>query len=134
RQLQSFPTRRSSDLDNFFRLGGDSILSIQVITQARQAGIQITPRQMFERQTIAELAEVATVLQETAAEAEETSASGPVPLLPIQRAFFQWALQKPEHFNQAVLLELKPEADSELVEKTLRELLKSHPALRMSYA
>src|SRR5207244_8849038 len=84
RQLQSFPTRRSSDLDNFFRLGGDSILSIQVITQARQAGIQITPRQMFERQTIAELAEVATVLQETAAEAEETSASGPVPLLPIQ--------------------------------------------------
>src|SRR5205807_3784453 len=45
--------------DNFFELGGDSILSIQVITKAREAGVELTPRQMFERQTIAELAEVA---------------------------------------------------------------------------
>src|ERR1051326_542244 len=44
--------------DNFFELGGDSILSIQVITRAREAGLGLQPRQMFERQTIAELAEV----------------------------------------------------------------------------
>ena len=118
--------------DNFFRLGGDSILSIQVITQAREAGIQITPRQIFERQTIAELAEVATVLAETASGAEEEPA-GPAPLLPIQRAFFKWALKKPQHFNQAVLLDLKPEADSSLVEKAVMALVQHHDALRMSY-
>ena len=119
--------------DNFFRLGGDSILSIQVITQAREAGIQITPRQMFERQTIAELAEVATVVEAAQGGMEEEVAAGPAPLLPIQRAFFQWGLNKPQHFNQAVLLDLKPEADSSLVEKAVMALLQHHDALRMSY-
>ncbi|KIO49753.1 phosphopantetheine-binding protein, partial [Nitrosospira sp. NpAV] len=39
--------------DNFFELGGDSILSLQIVTKVRRAGWKITPRQLFERQTIA---------------------------------------------------------------------------------
>ncbi|HEX8242041.1 MAG TPA: amino acid adenylation domain-containing protein, partial [Longimicrobium sp.] len=46
--------------DGFFQLGGDSILSIRVVSRARRAGVEITPRQMVEHQTIAELAAVAT--------------------------------------------------------------------------
>ncbi|HEX6371581.1 MAG TPA: amino acid adenylation domain-containing protein [Longimicrobium sp.] len=46
--------------DNFFALGGDSILSIQIIARAAEQGIRILPRQMFTHQTIAELAAVAT--------------------------------------------------------------------------
>jgi amino acid adenylation domain-containing protein len=46
--------------DNFFGLGGDSILSIQIIARAAEQGIKVLPRQMFTHQTIAELAEVAT--------------------------------------------------------------------------
>jgi amino acid adenylation domain-containing protein len=42
--------------DNFFDLGGDSILSIHVVTQARRAGLALTPRQFFQHQTIAKLA------------------------------------------------------------------------------
>ncbi len=41
---------------NFFALGGDSILSLQIIARARQAGLRITPQQMFQHQTVAELA------------------------------------------------------------------------------
>ena len=48
--------------DNFFRLGGDSILSIRVVSRARQAGLEIGLYQMFERQTVAELAAGAVVL------------------------------------------------------------------------
>jgi len=45
--------------DNFFKLGGDSILSIQIIAKAAQAGLTLTSNQdLFERPTIAELAEV----------------------------------------------------------------------------
>src|SRR5690606_19640165 len=44
--------------DNFFDLGGDSILSLQIVARCQQAGWRITPRQMFERQTIAALAAV----------------------------------------------------------------------------
>jgi amino acid adenylation domain-containing protein len=45
--------------NNFFELGGDSILSIQVIARANQAGLELTPKQLFQHQTIAELAAVA---------------------------------------------------------------------------
>lgn len=45
--------------DNFFELGGNSILTIQVIAAANQAGLQLTPEQLFQHQTIAELALVA---------------------------------------------------------------------------
>ncbi|WP_256871845.1 non-ribosomal peptide synthetase [Nostoc sp. TCL26-01] len=49
--------------DNFFELGGDSILSLQIIFQAHQAGLQLTPKQIFKHQTIAELATVAETNQ-----------------------------------------------------------------------
>ena len=45
--------------DNFFDMGGDSILSIQMINRANRAGLQLSPRQIFQHQTIAELARVA---------------------------------------------------------------------------
>jgi amino acid adenylation domain-containing protein len=53
--------------DNFFTLGGDSILSIQVIARARQRGIDLTPKQFFQHQTIAELAAVAETASGSAA-------------------------------------------------------------------
>jgi amino acid adenylation domain-containing protein len=43
--------------DNFFDLGGDSILAIQLVGQARQAGLELTTRQIFQHQTVAEMAE-----------------------------------------------------------------------------
>lgn len=45
--------------DNFFEFGGDSILAIQLVSRANQAGLRLTPRQLFERPTLAQLAEVA---------------------------------------------------------------------------
>ncbi|HEX2207961.1 MAG TPA: amino acid adenylation domain-containing protein [Longimicrobium sp.] len=45
--------------DNFFDLGGDSIQSMQVVNRAREAGLSITTRQVFQDQTVAALAAVA---------------------------------------------------------------------------
>ncbi|MFM9159541.1 MAG: phosphopantetheine-binding protein, partial [Dolichospermum sp.] len=73
--------------DNFFELGGDSILAIQIIAQANQAGLQITPKQLFSHQTIAQLA---TVAQTTAiTEIDQRLVTGEVPLTPIQKWFFE---------------------------------------------
>jgi amino acid adenylation domain-containing protein len=47
--------------DNFFSIGGDSILSIQVVTRARQAGLQLTTKHLFQHQTIAQLAAIVGV-------------------------------------------------------------------------
>ncbi len=122
---------RVSVEDNFFELGGDSILSIQVIARARQAGLQLTPRQFFERQTIAGLAELAGGGSE--AEAEQGELSGEVALTPIQREFFQRGLARPEHYNQAVLLEVDGEVDSLLIKEAVGGLVRHHDALRLRY-
>ncbi|MCB1054665.1 MAG: hypothetical protein KDD11_04045 [Acidobacteria bacterium] len=45
--------------DNFFDLGGDSILSVRIVAKARERGLEITSRQLFERPSVARLAEVA---------------------------------------------------------------------------
>src|SRR5207253_880152 len=81
--------------DNFFMLGGDSILSIQVIARAHQAGLQLTPGQMFQHQTLAELA-AATQLAPTAA-VSQGPVEGAAPLTPIQRWFFEQEPPEPRH-------------------------------------
>ena len=68
--------------DNFFELGGDSILSLRIVARARQAGLHLTTRQLFQNQTVAALAEVAGRSTEVQ---EAEAVRGPVPLTPIQR-------------------------------------------------
>ena len=117
--------------DNFFELGGDSIVSIQVVARARQAGLHLTPRQLFQRQTIAELAPVVTAAR--SAQGEQGPVQGPVPLTPIQRDFFERGMPEPHHYNQAVLLELRKPVDAGLLEQALRKLVEHHDALRMRF-
>ena len=117
--------------DNFFELGGDSILAIQIISRANQIGIQITPKQLFQHQTIAELAAVGT--QTLLIQAEQGIITGSVPLTPIQHWFFEQQKQNPHHFNQAVLLKVKTEINLNHLEKALQELLLHHDALRLRF-
>ena len=53
--------------DNLFELGGDSYMIIQIVVRANQAGIQISPEDIFEHQTVAELAKVNGTVHNTAA-------------------------------------------------------------------
>ena len=63
--------------DNFFALGGDSILAIQVVTRSRKRGVRFAPRQIFQNQTIAQLAAVAEVAHPPGAAAGKAAATGP---------------------------------------------------------
>ncbi len=118
--------------DNFFALGGDSILSIQIIAHARQRGLHLTTRDMFRNQTIAELA--AGVGSGPAMVAEQELLTGPAPLTPIQRWFFEHDFAAPEHWNQAVLLETRRPLDHGLLERSFQELIVHHDALRLCFA
>src|SRR5262249_60256789 len=62
--------------DSFFALGGDSILSILLVSRARQAGLLRTPRAVFEHQTVAALAAAATLIEEAAASEPEVGIGG----------------------------------------------------------
>jgi fengycin family lipopeptide synthetase B len=114
--------------DNFFELGGNSILSIQIVARAARAGCRITPRQLFEQQTVARLAAVAGTAAEVSA--SQGPVAGPLPLTPIQRWLFGQDLADPHHFNQAVLLAVR-EVGPRVAESALGALIRHHDALRL---
>ncbi|RYZ40479.1 MAG: amino acid adenylation domain-containing protein, partial [Myxococcaceae bacterium] len=114
--------------DRFFELGGDSILALQVIARARQAGIHLTAKQLFQSPTVAGLAQVAASARRAG---EQGPVVGPVPLTPIQRWFLERALPEAHHFNQALLLEMREFVDAEVLARALRALVDHHDALRL---
>jgi amino acid adenylation domain-containing protein/non-ribosomal peptide synthase protein (TIGR01720 family) len=117
--------------DNFFELGGDSILSIQMVARANQAGLQFTPKQLFQHQTIAQLA---TVISNTPSiQAEQGFVTGTVALTPIQQWFFAENQPEPHHYNQSVLLEVPHNLEPKLIQQAVQQLLVHHDALRMRY-
>ncbi|MEA5581860.1 amino acid adenylation domain-containing protein [Nodularia harveyana UHCC-0300] len=116
--------------DNFFDLGGDSIISIQVIARAHQLGIQLTLKQIFQHQTISELAQVCTM---GTIPAEQGLVTGEIPLTPIQHWFFEQNSPEPHHFNQSILLEVQPDLQPELLQQVLQKLLEHHDALRLRF-
>jgi amino acid adenylation domain-containing protein/non-ribosomal peptide synthase protein (TIGR01720 family) len=117
--------------DNFFELGGDSILSIQIASQAHQLGLQITPRDIFRHQTIAELAAVAGSVNQSSAEQE--TVEGSLPLMPIQRWFFERELTNVQHFNQSVILDVPACPDLAALKQSIAKLIEHHDALRMRF-
>ncbi len=117
--------------DNFFELGGDSILSMQIIARASRGGIHITPKQVFECPTIAQLATVTRTT--TTLQAEQGLVTGTAPLTPIQQWFFAPALPEPHHWNQSLLLELRQPLAATLIQQTLHHLLHHHDALRLQF-
>lgn len=96
--------------DNFFALGGDSILSLSLVAQARQAGLHLTVTQVFQAPTIAQLSRLVAVhpLAFPDASQEQTRSQGVVPLTPIQHWFFARHVARPHHWNQAFLARTGP--------------------------
>ncbi len=119
--------------DNFFDLGGDSILSIQIVSRARQAGLELTPRLLFEHQTIAALAAVATAAAAPLATAIASSAEAveSAPATPVQAWFLEQELAEPNHFNMPVLLAVDAALDVTLLSRALAALVERHDALRL---
>lgn len=119
--------------DNFFDLGGDSILVVQIASRAHRAGLQISPNDLFDHQTIRELAAVATpaVADPGAAPGEDRPRD--VPLTPIQRWFFESNHPAPHHFNQAFLLDAREPLDAARLEAAVAHLCARHDALRMTF-
>ncbi|MGW6421808.1 amino acid adenylation domain-containing protein [Nocardia sp. NPDC055053] len=118
--------------DSFFALGGDSIMSIQLVTRARAAGVAFSAREVFERKTVAGLAEIAVVDDGAAATALPAELPGggvgPIPLTPIMC----WMFERGgfDRFCQWVLLTLPADIDAAGIDATIQAVLDQHDMLR----
>jgi len=115
---------------NFFELGGNSILVILIVSRSKQAGYTLTPWQVYESPTIAQLALVVTSASSPVADAGVVT--GPAHLTPIQRWFFEQEFAEAQHWNQAMLLQTRGMRRDYLA-SVLKRLVAHHDALRMRY-
>jgi amino acid adenylation domain-containing protein/non-ribosomal peptide synthase protein (TIGR01720 family) len=113
--------------DDFFALGGDSIVSIQLVIRARQAGLVITPRQVFQHRTVAGLAAGATELdQQPAARADLPH--GDLPLTPILRWLDECGGQIAA-FSQSMLVGTPARLDVDALTEIWQAVAEKHPVL-----
>ena len=116
--------------DNFFDLGGDSITAIQIAAQATEAGLSLSPQHILQQAT------VSRVLAQTnpghALHYTQGETFEPVPLTPIQQAFFEQGVADAQHWNQSLLLEV-PSLQPKALEAALQQLVQHHSVLRCQF-
>jgi amino acid adenylation domain-containing protein/non-ribosomal peptide synthase protein (TIGR01720 family) len=117
--------------DKFFDLGGDSILGVQMVTRANQAGLSLSTRQIFQHQTIALLARAVGTVRRV--QAQQGILTGGVPLTPVQHAFFEIEQIEPHFFNLSLLLETPADLRPDFLEQAVQTLLAHHDALRLRF-
>lgn len=119
--------------DNFFELGGDSILGIQIIARAADAGLHLTPKQLFEAPTVAGLAALSEASAPTSIHPEQGVVEGESLLTPIQHWFFERDFPDPHNWNQALMFITRQPLDPADLRAAVAALLEHHDALRLRY-
>ncbi|MDO6709077.1 condensation domain-containing protein, partial [Photobacterium sp. 1_MG-2023] len=120
--------------DNFFRLGGDSIISIQLVNKLRQADFRLQVKTLFDHPTISTLAGVLSETQvSTEMLTEQGELTGSFGLLPIQQWFFECEWPSPQHWNQAFMVRIPGEIAPADIEQALAALAAQHDSLRTCF-
>ncbi|WP_405145010.1 non-ribosomal peptide synthase/polyketide synthase [Sphaerisporangium sp. NBC_01403] len=115
--------------DDFFTLGGDSIVAMQFVSRARAAGLRITPRQVFQHRTVAALATVAVVPGPDAGGRTHDDGTGTVPLTPIMHAMRERG-GPISGYHQAALLRTPADLDERGLRSVFRAVADRHDMLR----
>ncbi|WP_432826776.1 amino acid adenylation domain-containing protein [Dactylosporangium sp. CA-092794] len=112
---------------DFFALGGDSIVAMQLVGRARAAGLRITPRQVFAQRTVARLAEVATAAGPDLDRAGD--GVGAFPLTPVMH----WLREVDgpiDGFNQSAVVQVPARLGWEPLLAALQAVVDRHDLLR----
>ncbi|MFD1832209.1 amino acid adenylation domain-containing protein [Streptomyces desertarenae] len=128
--------------DSFFALGGDSIVSIQLVGRARRAGLHFTVRDVFEHPTVAGLAAVARAADPAgdpgARPAPGLPPSGPLPYVPAAARLVARTgsirARGADRFHQSVVLTAPAAAGPDDVRRVLQTVIDHHGALRLRAA
>jgi amino acid adenylation domain-containing protein len=133
--------------DNFFDIGGDSLLAIYVVAGAREAGLAISPRQVLTQQTLAELASVAEPAAPGPSPGVEPTVPEPAepgpdqvtdeyPLSPLQAGMVFHTLFEPESADYVIQLvyAVEGELDVTALRQAWEHVVARHPVLRTTFA
>ena len=117
--------------DSFFEFGGDSIKAIQIISKLRNSGYNVTVKDIMNGKTPEKIALYVKNVDEKQ-NYEQGEVTGKVESTPIIKRFGEWALVKPEHYNQSAMISVD-EIDNRVIYEAVNELVKHHDILRAVY-
>ncbi|RKP34776.1 hypothetical protein BJ085DRAFT_40022, partial [Dimargaris cristalligena] len=129
---------RISTTDHFFRIGGDSISAILLVSKGRQIGYQLAVPLIYQYPELRQLAQHTEKFSSHLANvnaAYQEQVQGAVTLTPIQRWFSAIGLRNPHHFNQSFTLNINPKASLSLttISDALVALANHHDILRARF-
>ncbi|WXG67952.1 amino acid adenylation domain-containing protein [Rhodococcus sovatensis] len=119
--------------DSFFALGGDSIVAIALVSRAKASGVVFTPRDVFERRTVAALADVAVSGKERVRLDEfDGGGVGRMPLLPIAHSVLTRAEYQSDVdcFFQSITVHAPADATRDRIIDALAKVFDHHDLLR----
>ncbi|MFI5822806.1 amino acid adenylation domain-containing protein [Streptomyces rishiriensis] len=124
--------------DDFFDLGGDSILVMRAVAAARRSGLALSPRLVTRHRTVAAVAAALAAAEEQdaapgrqgSAATGTAAATGELPPWPIQLAFAEEEAEFTD-YTQVAHLVVDPAPDPALLEQALHDVVEHHDAMRM---
>ena len=120
--------------DNFFSMGGDSIISIQLISAMRQQGYHYQVKDLFDNPSIASLLSMSKEATATTRIITETGPlSGTFNLHPIQQWFFKKPFNNPNHWNQSFVVKCQHQISQAQLRQLLQFLASEHDMLRCTF-
>jgi amino acid adenylation domain-containing protein len=138
--------------DNFFDLGGDSMRSVQVISQARERGLDFSVQQLFQKQTISMLAAEVKMLESDASEPSHSSEpfslisaddrqklsdeiEDAYPLAMMQAGMLYHMAYMPDQmiYHNVYSYHMRARCDVEVFSEVLQQVTQRHPILRTSF-
>ncbi|SEL32691.1 condensation domain-containing protein [Paenibacillus sp. OK003] len=116
-------TQKLSNTDNFYELGIDSIVSMQICASIQSAGLQVSVSDLFSYQTIQALADYLTKQQKEEAEEPVLTIWKENKLSPIQEWFFDSQPEAPSQWNQSVVIKLSADISTKTIISALKQLI-----------
>ncbi len=118
--------------DNFFSLGGDSIIAIQIAGKAKKQGIVFNPAVLFSAPTLQALAAKCQKIN-WPEKNEQGVLPGVIPLMPIQQWFFAQFFTNHNYFNQSFILTLQPGTDINRLERAIQQFFKQQGVMNLTW-
>jgi phthiocerol/phenolphthiocerol synthesis type-I polyketide synthase E len=117
---------------NFFELGGDSLVAISVAMAATHQGLDLTPQDLYDNQTVAALAKALAARYAAGGLARQSPTDVEHPPVPPNIAYFlENGVRERGHWRVPVILRLRPDVEIETVRSVLTAVTNHHDALRL---
>lgn len=125
-----FKTEREISVeDHFFRLGGDSIKAIQVVSALHSKGFKTRVNDVMQ---FPEIESFAGKIERTETLSHQGPLTGDAGITPIFQWFMDLKLDRPQYYNQSVVLKLEKAVAVHDLEQAFNRLIQHHDALRLN--